>query len=260
MRVHSCAWLRTCTRRSLPSSPRTPPRASSATPHRHAVRRGPESYPSTEKQLDLLRLLARRARGDRARRRHDRRARLRHGDASVDRRRTTPPTIALFAHVDTAREVSGRERDPQRFRYEGGDIPLGTSGRDPARRSRRSSEHHVGHELITTDGTTLLGADDKAGHRGDHGGGRLSRRAPRRPARPGARSRSTPTRRSAAASSTSRSRPSARSPRTPSTARPPARCRSETFSGAQVRMTITRPRDPSRLGEGRARERDQARG
>ena len=42
-------------------------------------------------------------------------------------------------------------------------------------------EHHAGHELITTDGTTLLGADDKAGHRGDHGGCRVSRAHPEVP-------------------------------------------------------------------------------
>ena len=39
------------------------------------------------------------------------------------------PTIAFFAHVDTAREVSGANVQPQRIRYEGGEIPLGDSGR-----------------------------------------------------------------------------------------------------------------------------------
>ena len=81
--------------------------------------------------------------------------------ATVDR---DVPTIAFFAHVDTARECSGANVKPQRIRYEGGDIVLGDSGPgDPPGASRRSCEHHVGHELITTDGTTLLGADDKAG-------------------------------------------------------------------------------------------------
>ncbi len=73
------------------------------------------------------------------------------------------PTIAFFAHVDTAREVTGANVHPQRFRYEGGDIPLGDSGNviRPAESPQLAT--HVGHELITTDGTTLLGADDKAG-------------------------------------------------------------------------------------------------
>jgi tripeptide aminopeptidase len=73
------------------------------------------------------------------------------------------PTIAFFAHADTAREVSGTNVEPSRIRYDGGDIPLGDSGSviRPAESPQLSS--HVGHELITTDGTTLLGADDKAG-------------------------------------------------------------------------------------------------
>src|SRR5205823_982087 len=73
------------------------------------------------------------------------------------------PAIAFFAHVDTAREVTGTGVQPQRIRYEGGEIPLGDSGQ--VIRPEESSElhHHAGHELITTDGTTLLGADDKAG-------------------------------------------------------------------------------------------------
>jgi tripeptide aminopeptidase len=121
-----------------------------------------ETYPSTEKQLDLLRLLA---------------AELKElglDDAAIDEHgyvtATVPatvahetPTIAFFAHADTAREVSGANVKPNRIRYDGGDIPLGDSGAviRPAESPQLSS--HVGHELITTDGTTLLGADDKAG-------------------------------------------------------------------------------------------------
>ncbi|MEP6893665.1 MAG: peptidase T, partial [Gaiellaceae bacterium] len=72
-------------------------------------------------------------------------------------------TIAFFAHVDTAREVSGANVNPQRIRYEGGDIPLGSSGSAIRPSESPQLAHHQGHELITTDGTTLLGADDKAG-------------------------------------------------------------------------------------------------
>ncbi len=73
------------------------------------------------------------------------------------------PTIAFFAHVDTAREVTGANVRPQRIRYEGGEVPLGNSGNviRPAESPQLAT--HVGHDLITTDGTTLLGADDKAG-------------------------------------------------------------------------------------------------
>ena len=121
-----------------------------------------ETYPSTEKQLVLLRLL------------RDELEEIGLGDAAIDEHGyvtgTLPatvehevPTIALFAHVDTAREVSGAGVSPQRIRYDGGEIQLGDSGQ--AIRPEQSPElaNHVGHELITTDGTTLLGADDKAG-------------------------------------------------------------------------------------------------
>jgi tripeptide aminopeptidase len=121
-----------------------------------------ESYPSTAKQLDLLRLLV------------DELAALGLDDVSIDEHgyvtatlTSTVPhetqTIAFFAHVDTAREVSGANVQPRRFRYEGGDIPLGTSGSTIRPSESEELRHHVGHELITTDGTTLLGADDKAG-------------------------------------------------------------------------------------------------
>ena len=121
-----------------------------------------ESYPSTEKQLDLLRLL------------RDELAELGLADAAIDEHgyvtATVPatveqevPAIAFFAHVDTAREVRGAGVRPQRLRYEGGEIPLGDSGQAIRPEESDQLAHHVGHDLITTDGTTLLGADDKAG-------------------------------------------------------------------------------------------------
>ena len=72
------------------------------------------------------------------------------------------PTIALFAHVDTAREVSG-QGSPQRVAYDGDEIALGDSGQSIRPTESPELSQHVGHELIVTDGTTLLGADDKAG-------------------------------------------------------------------------------------------------
>jgi tripeptide aminopeptidase len=73
------------------------------------------------------------------------------------------PAIAFFAHVDTAREASGAGVKPQRIRYDGGEIVLGDSGQVIRPNESPELEHHAGHELITTDGTTLLGADDKSG-------------------------------------------------------------------------------------------------
>ena len=74
------------------------------------------------------------------------------------------PTIALFAHVDTAREVSGAGVSPQRLRYEGGEIAarrLRTV--DPRTAQSPDSKNDVGTRPDHDDGTTLLGADDKAG-------------------------------------------------------------------------------------------------
>jgi tripeptide aminopeptidase len=121
-----------------------------------------ETYPSTEKQLDLLRLLL------------DELKQVGLADAQIDEHgyvtATIPatvegeiPTIAFFAHVDTAREVTGTNVRPQRIRYDGGEIPLGSSGNVIRPQESPQLASHIGHELITTDGTTLLGADDKAG-------------------------------------------------------------------------------------------------
>jgi tripeptide aminopeptidase len=121
-----------------------------------------ESYPSTAKQLDLLRLLE----GELRELGLDDVSIDEHGYVTATLAATVPhetPTIAFFAHVDTAREVSGANVEPQRFRYDGGDIPLGTSGSTIRPGESEQLQHHVGHELIATDGTTLLGADDKAG-------------------------------------------------------------------------------------------------
>jgi tripeptide aminopeptidase len=74
------------------------------------------------------------------------------------------PTIGLVAHVDTSPDVSGENVKPQVFRYEGGAHPLpGDASQvlDPAEWPELAN--HAGHELVSSDGTTLLGADDKAG-------------------------------------------------------------------------------------------------
>src|SRR5436190_22757127 len=85
------------------------------------------SYPSTAKQLDLLRLLA----AELEELGLDDVALDENGYVTATLRSTVQhetQTIAFFAHVDTAREVSGANVSPRRLRYEGGDIPLGNSG------------------------------------------------------------------------------------------------------------------------------------
>lgn len=75
------------------------------------------------------------------------------------------PTIAWIAHVDTSPETSGTNVKPIVHReYDGGDIVLPG---DPTKIIRGEDNpdlcHLLGGTIITTDGTTLLGADDKAG-------------------------------------------------------------------------------------------------
>ena len=74
----------------------------------------------------------------------------------------TAPVLALIAHMDTSPDASGENVKPRIVRYEGGDLPLSdavslTESLCPGLSA------HAGEELIVTDGTTLLGADDKAG-------------------------------------------------------------------------------------------------
>ena len=123
------------------------------------------TYPSTEKQLVLLRDLA---------------AELKSvglADAAVDRfgyvmvtipATTTKPsvaTIGFIAHVDTSPEMSGAEVRPiVHRRYDGRDLALPD---DPAAVLRLADTpalaEQIGHDIVTASGTTLLGADNKAG-------------------------------------------------------------------------------------------------
>ena len=123
------------------------------------------TYPSTEKQLVLLRALAGELRD----------AGL--ADAAVDRYgyvtatipATSPkidvPTIGFIAHVDTSPEMSGAGVKPiVHRRYDGGDIVL-PDDPDAVLRVKDIPElgEQVGNDIVTASGTTLLGADDKAG-------------------------------------------------------------------------------------------------
>jgi len=123
---------------------------------------GAATSPSTEKQLDLSRLL------------RDELEEIGLDDVRLDEHGyvygsldgvASAPVIGLIAHVDTAPDVTGTAVDPQVHRtYDGGRIELpGDSSvvLDPEELPLLKGK--VGHDLVTTDGTTLLGADDKAG-------------------------------------------------------------------------------------------------
>lgn len=123
-----------------------------------------ETCPSTEKQKDLGRLLA----GELVA--------MGLSDAHLDEHgyvyATIPantekpvPVICFCSHMDTSPDCSGANIKPQLVRnYCGGDIVLPA---DPTQ-IIRAADHpaladQIGHDIITTDGTTLLGADNKAG-------------------------------------------------------------------------------------------------
>lgn len=124
---------------------------------------GSTTYPSTAKQLDLSRLLVDELRG----------IGLEDVEltepgyvfATVPGTVAQAPTIGLIAHVDTSPAASGRNVAPIVHRAWAGEpivLPGDTSQvLDPAEMPGLADR--VGHDLVTSDGTTLLGADDKAG-------------------------------------------------------------------------------------------------
>lgn len=76
----------------------------------------------------------------------------------------TLPTIGLIAHMDTAPDASGANIRAREVAYPGGDILLNEEQNIWMKASDYPNlKRHIGKHLIVTDGTTLLGADDKAG-------------------------------------------------------------------------------------------------
>ena len=110
-----------------------------------------EGQPSTAKQRNLAALLA---------------EELRELGAEVDydeehcyvyaKLPGTEPALGFIAHMDTSPEASGKDVKPRVFTYKGDDSLLSED-------DFPELAEHRGEELIATDGTTLLGADDKAG-------------------------------------------------------------------------------------------------
>ncbi|MCI0451543.1 MAG: peptidase T [Candidatus Latescibacteria bacterium] len=128
-----------------------------------------DSCPSTAKQWDLLRLL------------HEELLGLGLKDATIDSNgyvfATVPsnlppehaarvPIVGFIAHVDTAPSITGTNVKPiVHENYQGGDIALPG---DPGQVIRAAEypnleKMYIGMDIVTSDGTTLLGADDKAG-------------------------------------------------------------------------------------------------
>lgn len=120
-----------------------------------------DTFPSTEKQKLLGQALV------------DEMKEMGISDARMDRYGyvygTVPgdpelPTIGLIAHMDTSQDAPGANIKPRIVDYDGGDICLNRERKIFLReRDYPSLKRNRGKRLIVTDGTTLLGADDKAG-------------------------------------------------------------------------------------------------
>ncbi|MBO8445940.1 MAG: peptidase T [Bacteroidetes bacterium] len=122
-----------------------------------------ESQPSSARQLDLLKMLCAELQGMGV-------------EASLDEygyvMASIPsncgkdvPAVGFIAHVDTSPDASGKDIRPQIIRnYDGGDILLNAeTGLSLKTDEFPELKAYAGQTIITTDGTTLLGADDKAG-------------------------------------------------------------------------------------------------
>ncbi len=123
-----------------------------------------ETVPSTRRQFDLARVLA------------DEMRAMGISDARVDDKcyvyGTIPascgcedaPALGFIAHLDTAPDFNGENVNPQVIEnYDGGDVRLGSSGLVLRTEQFPHLKGMKGRTLVTTDGTSLLGADDKAG-------------------------------------------------------------------------------------------------
>ena len=86
-----------------------------------------------------------------------------YGFLSASEGYESSPTIGLIAHIDTAPDFCGENVQPRVVEhYDGGQIALG-HGRVLNPEQFPDLKEQIGHDLIVTDGSTLLGADDKAG-------------------------------------------------------------------------------------------------
>ncbi|MDD6032823.1 MAG: tripeptide aminopeptidase PepT, partial [Oscillospiraceae bacterium] len=122
-----------------------------------------EAVPSTEKQHDLARLLTEELRAMGYEAEHDAHC---YVYASIPANNGKEgPVLGLIAHMDTSPDITGANVKARIVpNYDGGDVVLNEElGIVLSPSEYESLLEHVGEDLIVTDGTTLLGADDKAG-------------------------------------------------------------------------------------------------
>lgn len=123
-----------------------------------------EQTPSTQRQFDLSRVLAGEMRTLGMRDVYEDEHAYVYGFIPASSGLEALPCIGLIAHIDTVPDFSGENVKPRIIEnYDGGEVTLGESGRVLSPEQFPSLKRLRGHTLITTDGTTVLGADDKAG-------------------------------------------------------------------------------------------------
>ncbi len=131
---------------------------------------GSETTPSTLKQHDLARLLARQLQEMGAQEiTYDKERCYVYASVPASKGCENAPVLGFIAHMDTSPAVSGAGVKPKLIEdYDGGDIVLNEGSVDTAQVILKVADFpelagYKGRRLIVTDGTTLLGADDKAG-------------------------------------------------------------------------------------------------
>lgn len=120
-----------------------------------------ETLPSTAKQLVLLDYLENELKNMGV---QTRRSKCGYVFATLPANSKSKIKLAFLAHVDTSPAVSGKNVSPQVIRYDGGDVLLNAKENIYFSESDFPEiKRYIGQDIIFTDGTTLLGADDKAG-------------------------------------------------------------------------------------------------
>ena len=122
-----------------------------------------EQFPSSEKQKNLLRLLANQLAETGVEVAMDDKYGYVYAKLPANNGNNGGYKLGFISHVDTSSAVSGKDvKAIVTKNYDGGDIAL-AEGRTLSPDEFPSLRAHLGKTIISSDGTTLLGADDKAG-------------------------------------------------------------------------------------------------
>lgn len=123
-----------------------------------------EAVPSTKRQFDLAEVLVQEMKDIGIADAHVDEKGYVYGSIAATEGMEDKPAIGFIAHMDTAPDFNGKDVKPQLIEnYDGEDVCLGSSGRILSVSDFPHLRELKGRTLITTDGTSLLGADDKAG-------------------------------------------------------------------------------------------------